>query len=76
MGLDENNNVALDEDKILGVKIELLSKEKLSREYRILYYRNKEVRQLLQDYFNANADLVESNEKYNQQYLEIYNDQK
>ena len=44
MGLDENNNVALDEDKILGVKIELLSKEKLSREYRILYYRNKEVR--------------------------------
>jgi hypothetical protein len=40
----DDKNIALDEDKILGAKIELLSKEKLSREYRILYYRNKEVR--------------------------------
>lgn len=36
---------------MLTTKLESVTKEKLLREYRILYYRSKEVKKLLTEYY-------------------------
>lgn len=42
---------------MLTTKLESISKEKLLREYRVLYYRSKEVRKLLTEYYEQNLTL-------------------
>lgn len=39
-----------EENLLLTTKLETVTKERLLREYRILYYRSKEIRKLLQEY--------------------------
>lgn len=36
---------------MLTTKLESITKEKLLREYRILFYRSKEIRKLLTEYY-------------------------
>ncbi|CAD8147599.1 unnamed protein product [Paramecium octaurelia] len=43
-----------EENLMLTTKLESISKEKLLREYRVLYYRSKEVRKLLSEYYEQN----------------------
>lgn len=49
----------MDEETLLACKLDQVNKEKLLREFRVLFYRNKEVRKLLKEYYDANTDLVE-----------------
>lgn len=46
-----------EENLMLTTKLESISKEKLLREYRVLYYRSKEVRKLLTEYYEQNLTL-------------------
>ena len=43
-----------EENLILTTKLESVTKERLLREYRILYYRSKEIRKLLAEYYDKN----------------------
>ncbi|CAD8153626.1 unnamed protein product [Paramecium octaurelia] len=46
-----------EENLMLTTKLESISKDKLLREYRVLYYRSKEVRKLLTEYYEQNLTL-------------------
>ncbi|CAD8168073.1 unnamed protein product [Paramecium pentaurelia] len=48
-----------EENLMLTTKLESVTKEKLLREYRILYYRSKEVKKLLTEYYEQNLHLTE-----------------
>ncbi|CAK76312.1 unnamed protein product (macronuclear) [Paramecium tetraurelia] len=48
-----------EENLMLTTKLESVTKEKLLREYRILYYRSKEVKKLLTEYYEQNLRLTE-----------------
>ncbi|CAD8071855.1 unnamed protein product [Paramecium sonneborni] len=57
-GLDtEVCQLSREENLMLTTKLESVSKEKLLREYRVLYYRSKEVRKLLTEYYEQNLSL-------------------
>lgn len=43
-----------EENLLLTTKMESVTKERLLREYRILYYRSKEIRKLLAEYYDKN----------------------
>ena len=46
-----------EENLLLTTKMESVTKERLLREYRILYYRSKEIRKLLAEYYDKNLQL-------------------
>ena len=69
--VNETGRMGYDEEQLLNAKLDLMTKDKLIREYRVLFYRNREVRLLLQEYFNANADLVDQAEGANKKVIEI-----
>ncbi|CAD8051447.1 unnamed protein product [Paramecium primaurelia] len=46
-----------EENLMLTTRLESISKEKLLREYRVLYYRSKEVRKLLTEYYEQNLTI-------------------
>ncbi|CAD8062486.1 unnamed protein product [Paramecium sonneborni] len=48
-----------EENLMLTTKLESVTKEKLLREYRILYYRSKEVKKLLTEYYEQNLRLTD-----------------
>lgn len=56
---NEGKQIPLDEEALFACKLDQVNKEKLLKEYRVLFYRNKEVRKLLKEYFDANSGLVE-----------------
>ena len=47
----EVGKLSREENLMLTTKLESVTKERLLREYRILYYRSKEVRKLLTEYY-------------------------
>ncbi|CAK71665.1 unnamed protein product (macronuclear) [Paramecium tetraurelia] len=48
-----------EENHLLTAKLESVTKEKLLKEYRILYYRSKEVKNLLTEYYEQNLRLTQ-----------------
>ncbi|CAD8156924.1 unnamed protein product [Paramecium pentaurelia] len=56
---NEIGQLSREENLMITTKLESISKEKLLREYRVLYYRSKEVRKLLTEYYEQNLTLSE-----------------
>ncbi|CAD8069070.1 unnamed protein product [Paramecium sonneborni] len=52
-------SLSREENLMLTTKLENITKEKLLREYRILYYRSKEVKKLLAEYYEQNLRLTQ-----------------
>lgn len=50
----DGGHLSREENLLLTTKLESITKEKLLREYRILFYRSKEIRKLLAEYYEQN----------------------
>ncbi|CAD8065250.1 unnamed protein product [Paramecium sonneborni] len=72
-GLDtEVCQLSREENLMLTTKLESVSKDKLLREYRVLYYRSKEVRKLLTEYYEQNISLTDQLNELKQLLSEKY----
>ncbi|KAM3139498.1 hypothetical protein pb186bvf_008334 [Paramecium bursaria] len=58
-----------EENLLLTTKMESVTKERLLREYRILYYRSKEIRKLLAEYYDKNLQLNDQIEEIQRESL-------